>query len=495
MSFAERAGWAVAAAYLALALHGLGASDIVGDDEAREAGIVQEVVAGDWLLPRFNGETFPDKPLLYHWLAAIPCRLAGFSELGVRLPSALAGAAAVAWTARFGTRLFGAPAGLASAVALAAMPALFDRARMGRPDVLLVLLLSLALGAAWEWARTDDRGAATRALGWLGAATCAKGPVAPAVFVLAVAGFLVWERAPRRLARLLTPAGVALFAVLGLGWYAVACAGWGWPFVAAHLVGRYAGNVVGGFGSGGYVPHGRSLWSHLWFHPVALAVLALPVTPVALVGLRDAGGTPDARRAATRFLCCWAAAPVVAFMPAAIALRYYVLPALPTVALLAGPTLAAAWRRDGRWRAALAAGVAGVAVWYGGGVPQHERTVAAGDSLRPFAEAVAARYPPPAPLAFYGPPVRSVVVYARRHAPSLGWHGDAVTPGLGVIATEPAYRELAARETVGPPLLSAEGRTGNRARGRIVLAEGLRRPDAAGATSAPTPRGGGSRSN
>ena len=74
----------LAAAYLALALHGLGGADIVGDDEAREAGIVQDIVAGHWLWPRFNGEVIPDKPILYHWLAALPCAAAGFSEAAVR---------------------------------------------------------------------------------------------------------------------------------------------------------------------------------------------------------------------------------------------------------------------------------------------------------------------------------------------------------------------------------------------------------------------------
>ena len=41
-----------------------------------------------------------------------------------------------------------------------------------------------------------------------------------------------------------------------------------------------------------------------------------------------------------------------------------------------------------------------------------------------------------------------------------------------MIAEEEAYRKLAADHVVGAPLLSAEGRVGNRRRGRLVLAEG-----------------------
>ena len=85
-------GILLALAYALLALHRLGEVAIVGDDEAREAGIVQDIVAGHWLWPRFNQELLPDKPTLYHWLAAVPCTVAGFSEIAVRLPSILAAA-------------------------------------------------------------------------------------------------------------------------------------------------------------------------------------------------------------------------------------------------------------------------------------------------------------------------------------------------------------------------------------------------------------------
>src|SRR5262249_34134370 len=63
-------GVLLSAVWLLLALHGLGDVAIVHSDESREVGIVQDVVAGHWLLPRFNDEMLPDKPILSHWLAA-----------------------------------------------------------------------------------------------------------------------------------------------------------------------------------------------------------------------------------------------------------------------------------------------------------------------------------------------------------------------------------------------------------------------------------------
>lgn len=529
----------LAAAYLALAIHGLGAADIVGDDEAREAGIVQDIVAGHVLWPRFNGQLLPDKPLLYHWLAAVPCALGGFSETAVRLPSALAGATLVGWTAVVGTQLVGAPAGVVGAALLATMPALFDRARLARPDVLLVLLLSLALGLAFRWWRDGRRRDASLALVCVGAATLAKGPVAPVLFALTLGAFLLWQREVGRLRELLTVPGVLALLVLGLGWYAIALGGWGEEFVREHLVGRYGRNLAGGLVTGDAYSR-RPLGYHLRFYVAHLPAIALPWTPLVAVGLWQAwrrGGLADPR---VRFLLCWAAAPVIAFTPAEWKLRYYLLPALPALALLAAPAVVALPRRPA-WpvghpaatllvallagaatamvagaaaghlplahsdRSTLAAlltvvpGGASTASWMAGltaallvgmvltrawsmlvalvavgalawmlvGAPALEQAVSRRDSLKAFALAVAAQHPPPAALAFHGPVVRSVAVYIGRPVPTLA--GPGAAPGLGVIATEPAYRRLARTVPLSRPLLAAEGRIGNLGRGRVVM--------------------------
>lgn len=311
---------------------------MIGDDEAREVGIVQDVLAGHWLLPRFNAELLPDKPILYHWLAAVPGALAGFSETAVRLPSALAYAALVGWTVLFGAELASPPVGLAAGMMLATTPALFDHARVARPDVLLVLLLAAGLGSAFRWWRDGERRNATAALVLLGAATFAKGPVGPVLFALAVGGFLAWQRALGRLPRLLTGPGVVAFLVLGLGWYAVALAGWGDVFVREHLVGRYVHNLAGAL-----TPEGaystRPLRYHLLFYVEHLPAIALPWTPVVALGLWQAWRADGLTDPRVRFLLCWAVAPLVVFTPAETKLRYYLLPSLPALALLGGPAL------------------------------------------------------------------------------------------------------------------------------------------------------------
>jgi 4-amino-4-deoxy-L-arabinose transferase-like glycosyltransferase len=369
-SAADRLSLLLAACYLAAALHGLGAADIVGDDEAREAGIVQDVVAGHWLLPRFNDDLLPDKPILYHWLAAVPCALTGFSETAVRLPSALAGAALVAWTARFGAALLGPAAGIVAGGLLATTPALFAFVRLARPDALLVLLLAAALGHAFRWWQDRQQRDATVALILLGAATAAKGPVAPALFACTLCCFLLWQRDLRRLRGLCTVPGVLAFLVFGLGWYVVALGGWGEHFVREHLIGRYLGNLAGGLVQGGRYS-ARSLGYHLGFYPRHLLAVALPWTPFVALALHRAWRSGGLRDPRLRFLLCWAAAPVVVFTPAEYKLRYYLLPSLPALALLTAPAVIALWREPARrlgarGLGALAAGMglaAGGAAW------------------------------------------------------------------------------------------------------------------------------------
>jgi 4-amino-4-deoxy-L-arabinose transferase-like glycosyltransferase len=545
---AERAPLVLAAAFLALALVGIGAAEITGDDESREVGIVQDVLAGHWLWPRFNDELIPDKPVLTHWLAAIPCAVAGFSEGAVRFPSAVAGAFVVGWTAWFGIRALGVAPGVAAALLLATFPAFFERARLARPDMVMLALLAPALGLAFRAWRERRRRDAVVALALVGLATFAKGPVAPALFATTVLGFLAWQRDLRRVTDFLTPAAVAAFVVLGLGWYAIALAGWGDEFVRQHIVGRYLRNLAGGIVEGHeYSP--EPLWYHLTFYPFHLLAIALPWTPLialALVGIgrRNAFSSP-----LVRFLVCWTLAPVVVFTPAEWKLRYYLLPSLPALALLAAPLAAdLATRPFGRPRPtpaslALAAGallLGGAAVWvmlarpdwlsrsdqariaeFLAAVPGHAATgalagglivgmvgatvalrlwgpllglvgalavgwfviggpavdaAAPGDaSLRTLAREAATRFRAPAPLAFYGPTVRSIVVYAGRSIPSLDRDDGRITPGLGLLVRTGAYERLAAAGLVGERLAVGEGQIGNLDRGTLVLTTGRRK--------------------
>jgi 4-amino-4-deoxy-L-arabinose transferase-like glycosyltransferase len=82
------------------------------------------------------------------------------------------------------------------------------------------------------------------------------------------------------------------------------------------------------------------LWYHLTFYPFHLLAIALPWTPLIALALVGIGRRNGFTSPLVRFLVCWALAPVVVFTPAEWKLRYYLLPSLPALALLAAPLAA-----------------------------------------------------------------------------------------------------------------------------------------------------------
>ncbi len=319
----------------------LDATDVIGDDEAREVGLIQDIaLGGHWLLPRFNGATLPDKPLLYHWLAAGACRAAGrCDEAIVRFPSALAALALIGVVGFETARLHSPPAGMAAAALLGLMPALHERARSARPDVLLVLWLTIALFAFYAWWRRG--GGSSRPLAVvgtaLGLAVLAKGPVAPIVAALTIGLFLVVRRDGGRLRELFGRSFVLPFVVLSCSWYAVALSAWGIEFARAHLFRRYLGNLVGGDVALGFRPH-HSLVYHLVFYPLHLLLTALPWTPLLVAAVVALWRRPAERRDPwAQFLQIWILTLAVGFGLATLKLRHYVLPALPAAAALMAP--------------------------------------------------------------------------------------------------------------------------------------------------------------
>jgi 4-amino-4-deoxy-L-arabinose transferase-like glycosyltransferase len=89
-----------------------------------------------------------DKPPLALWLQAASAKVFGLSSLSLLLPEAIAGVLAVAVVYRIVRPRFGTAAALASALALAVFPSFVAVARDNNPDVLLILLMVLACGAA-----------------------------------------------------------------------------------------------------------------------------------------------------------------------------------------------------------------------------------------------------------------------------------------------------------------------------------------------------------
>ena len=89
-----------------------------------------------------------DKPPLGVWLQAASAEVFGFTPLSLLLPEALAGVAAVAALYLIVVRRWGVLAATVSALTLAVFPSFVAVSRDNNVDTLLILLLTLACGAA-----------------------------------------------------------------------------------------------------------------------------------------------------------------------------------------------------------------------------------------------------------------------------------------------------------------------------------------------------------
>ncbi len=93
---------------LVLNLAGNARTGLWDRDEPRYAVCVREMrERGDWIFPTFNGEPRYHKPVLIYWLMRLGTALGGDNPFGVRLVSALAGAATVLGVTVLGRRMLG----------------------------------------------------------------------------------------------------------------------------------------------------------------------------------------------------------------------------------------------------------------------------------------------------------------------------------------------------------------------------------------------------
>ena len=89
-----------------------------------------------------------DKPPLGLWLQAASAQVFGFSPLSLLLPQAIAGVIAVGALYLIVRKRYGTLAATASALTLACFPAFVAVSRDNNVDTLLILLMTLACGAA-----------------------------------------------------------------------------------------------------------------------------------------------------------------------------------------------------------------------------------------------------------------------------------------------------------------------------------------------------------
>ncbi|MEX2146663.1 MAG: glycosyltransferase family 39 protein [Candidatus Rokuibacteriota bacterium] len=332
--------------------------ELLDPDEGLYADIARTMlVSADWVLPRFNGLPYLEKPPLLFWLAAPAMTVLG-GEVALRGWSAVAALGTVLVTWRIGRQLYGAHAGLLAGLMLMTTAGYALYVRKASTDFLFVFCLTLAL---WGFLKDVDRRAspARFLLGYagLGLGVLAKGLIGLVLPVAIVGLTLAWVRALRprelNLAR-----GALVFGALVLPWHVLVAlrdpALFGFYLIDNQVL-RFL-NLRGVVEDDVPVSTlGFLVVTFVWLFPWSVFTLARPAP------------APPAEARWRPLVVMWAVVIVAFFALSRSKLEYYALPAFPAVALMAGAGWACG-RDVARWLVVALVGSAGVgaaALWVG----------------------------------------------------------------------------------------------------------------------------------
>ena len=306
----------------AVFLVNLGTGSLRDWDEATYAQVAREMVAtGDWLTPRWGGDSFFDKPPLTLWAMAAGYSVVGVGEGATRFGSALAGIATVLLTYALVRRALGRRVALLAGLILLGTPHFLKFGKMGMTDVPLTFFVTLSLYAYWR-ARVDERWllAAGAAFGLAFMTKHAAAVYAPAAGLLHALAFR--ELGILRSRYLIGGAAVAL-AVL-LPWHLLMLVEWRGEFwdsyVGYHMLSRGLGTPSGHEGGTFYYLGVLVEEQRPWF---LLSFAAVPYC--AWFSIRH-------RRADVGLFACWAVGLLVVVTLIRSRLEWYLMPVYPALA-------------------------------------------------------------------------------------------------------------------------------------------------------------------
>lgn len=317
-------------------------------DEGRYSEIPRYMAqSGDWTTPRLNGIKYFEKPPLQYWATAASYRVFGEHNWSARLWPALTGFLGVLLMYFVGARLYGATAGLYTALVLGSSVLYSALAHILTLDMGLAFFLTVAL--AGILLGLDPRADAKTNRRWMhvAAAGCALAALSKGLIGIVLPGavvvlYILIKRDFGLLRKLhLVTGGLLFFAITAPWFIAVSLANpeFAWFFFVHEHLQRYTSTI-----------HQRyQPW--YFFIPILLAGI-LPW----LLTLIDALFNSRKKLAATRvfdpllFALLWAGFIFVFFSASGSKLPSYILPIFPALALIIGLHLTAMSGRTLAWQ-------------------------------------------------------------------------------------------------------------------------------------------------
>jgi 4-amino-4-deoxy-L-arabinose transferase-like glycosyltransferase len=332
-----RAAAGVLALGALLLLPGLGAAPFERAEIYFLDGARAMVESGDWLVPRYRGEPFFDKPALTYWLMAASMSLHGTTAAAGRLVSALAALGVLAATLWLGALLLGRRAAACGAVVLCTTLAFASFGRLAMSDMLMTLWSTLAVALGVRASRSAGRFDLPLLGAVLGLGFLTKGPVAVLLpgFALVLLARQAWREGRRWPAPSSVALASAVFVPVALGWFALVAYRLGAEplrhFFLSENLERFAGSTY---------DTDRPAWYYLGAY-LALGLPWSALLPLAVVRAWREPAPP------VRFLLGWAALMLVPLSLSRGKIDYYLLPLLPPLSLALGHLFASA-----SWQAA-----------------------------------------------------------------------------------------------------------------------------------------------
>ncbi len=317
----------VGATYLVL----ISDTPIRGEESRWARGAVLMLETGDWIVPRQQGQVFPERPPLNSWLMAICGTVRGEVDLvAIRLPSVLAILATCALIFAYGRTWLSQAGAFVAASAYVTFGQVLQIGRFGESEAVFTFLVSASLLvwhalylnknkklASWCWIA----GYALAAL-----AALAKGVQAPVYFVAATWLYVLIRRDFKSLFCRTHVAGV----LCGVG----IVAAWQLPFFWMTDLQATLDVWTG-------LARDRVSWAgllrHMVEYPVETMVCLLPWSPLLLQFIYKSvrGEIQDSKQHLGFLLLCLAITYPSVWLVAGARGRYY-MPLYPCIALLIG---------------------------------------------------------------------------------------------------------------------------------------------------------------
>jgi 4-amino-4-deoxy-L-arabinose transferase-like glycosyltransferase len=314
---------------------GLGTRDFWAPGEPIYGEVIRVMFEkNNWLVPMLNGQIYADKPVLYFWLALVLSKISGgVSEWTVRLPAALGGLGLVLAVYHFGKTFYDRQTGFMAGLILATTYRLLWESRYLRLDTVLSFFLFIGfLFFLKAFFGKGGKGFFLGAYACFALATLTKGPIGIILPGLAVITLIAVTGRWRQIKEMRLVSGALLVAALILPWLMLLHFRgedqWLHDFIWIHNVQNFALKPIG---------HVRPFYYYFVNLPPDFLPWTLLV-PGALIfyypwhhRLRE--------NPVSLALVCWFAAVFIFFTASKSKIAYYLLPLLPSLALLAASYL------------------------------------------------------------------------------------------------------------------------------------------------------------